>query len=40
LVVVAERSGMRVVVMEELTIGEITGAPIIDLEKKPLYCCC
>jgi hypothetical protein len=40
LVVVVERSAMRVVVVEELMIGEITGAPIIDLEKKLFYCCC
>jgi hypothetical protein len=40
LVIVAERFGMRVVVVEELTIREITSAPIIGLEKQLIYCCC
>jgi len=40
LVVVAERFGMRVVVVEELTIREITSAPIIGLEKQLIYYCC
>jgi hypothetical protein len=39
LAVITERSGKRVVVVEELTVGKIIGAPA-GLEKKLLYCCC
>ena len=41
MVVITERSDIRVVVVvEELMVGEIIGAPDVGLEKKLLYCCC